>query len=415
MIQIEVKVKFENQDYILKYNENSGYFECNLPSGEIGGVKTVNVEAKGIYDDTIYESKKIQILKKLEEKVELNEQVAYFFDRQTFKLKEISNYENYNINIDEETNSKTTFDIIKELDISNKDFVLLKKNGKTDYLGIIDDIVNENGEKKNSITCKYISNIFDRKIILKNESLISEKGIEDFILYTIQQNFTNSNDTLLNIDFLDVEILTHTKVNKSIDNVENNIYNFHTFVTNCTQNYNIILEFSINNKRLKLKIYKESAKTKNVDATLADITNYTELFEKNVTAKVIVLCKDKSEHNWFLKSDRIVTDNINDENRAFGDIEVVYTEKVEDAYQTALNEFKSNTYKHMITFDLYKNSKIINVNDLRIGTPINVKTRNNIILNTYISAINDTGGNFITFTTGNMRINFIDKLKKELR
>lgn len=415
MIQIEVKVKFENQDYILKYNENSGYFECNLPSGEIGGVKTVNVEAKGIYDDTIYESKKIQILKKLEEKVELNEQVAYFFDRQTFKLKEISNYENYNINIDEETNSKTTFDIIKELDIFNKDFVLLKKNGKTDYLGIIDDIVNENGEKKNSITCKYISNIFDRKIILKNESLISEKGIEDFILYTIQQNFTNSNDTLLNIDFLDVEILTHTKVNKSIDNVENNIYNFHTFVTNCTQNYNIILEFSINNKRLKLKIYKESAKTKNVDATLADITNYTELFEKNVTAKVIVLCKDKSEHNWFLKSDRTVTDNINDENRAFGDIEVVYTEKVEDAYQTALNEFKSNTYKHMITFDLYKNSKIINVNDLRIGTPINVKTRNNIILNTYISAINDTGGNFITFTTGNMRINFIDKLKKELR
>ena len=415
MIQIEVKVKFENQDYILKYNEGSGYFECNLPSGEIGGVKTVNVEAKGIYDDTIYESKKIQILKKLEEKVELNEQVAYFFDRQTFKLKEISNYENYNINIDEETNSKTTFDIIKELDISNKDFVLLKKNGKTDYLGIIDDIVNENGEKKNSITCKYISNIFDRKIILKNESLISEKGIEDFILYTIQQNFTNSNDTLLNINFLDVEILTHTKVNKSIDNVENNIYNFHTFVTNCTQNYNIILEFSINNKRLKLKIYKESAKTKNVDATLADITNYTELFEKNVTAKVTVLCKDKSEHNWFLKSDRTVTDNINDENRAFGDIEVVYTEKVEDAYQTALNEFKSNTYKHMITFDLYKNSKIINVNDLKIGTPINVRTKNNILLNTYISAISDYGGNFITFTTGNMRINFIDKLKKELR
>lgn len=245
--------------------------------------------------------------------------------------------------------------------------------------------------------------------------MISEKGIEDFILYTIQQNFTNSNDTLLNIDFLDVEILTHTKVNKSIDNVENNIYNFHTFVTNCTQNYNIILEFSINNKRLKLKIYKESAKTKNVDATLADITNYTELFEKNVTAKVTVLCKDKSEHNWFLKSDRTVTDNINDENRAFGDIEVVYTEKVEDAYQTALNEFKSNTYKHMITFDLYKNSKIINVNNLKIGTPINVRTKNNILLNTYISAISDYGGNFITFTTGNMRINFIDKLKKELR
>ena len=414
MDEVRVKVNFEDVEYILTYNKDSGFFEGELPSGEIGGVKILNIEATETYGETLYETKKIQILKKQYEKIILKEQLVYFLDRKTFKIKDIVKYENYNINIDEETNAKTTFDIMKKNNIANKDFAFIKRNNSIDYIGIVDDIVNENGETKQSITCKYISNIFDRKIILKNESLISEKGIEDFILYTIQNQFTQSEDQLLNLDFLDVEILTHTKIQKAIDN-ENGIYNFHTFVTNCTQNYDIALDFKYENKRLKLSIYKQEEQERKIDATLSDVSNYTEMFEKNVTAKVTVLCADKSEHNWFLKSDRTVTDNINDENRAFGDIEVVYTEKVEEAYQTALNEFKSNTYKHMITFDLYKNSKIINVNDLKIGTPINIKTMNNILLNTYISAINDCGGNFITFTTGNMRINFIDKLKKELR
>ena len=60
-----------------------------------------------------------------------------------------------------------------------------------------------------------------------------------------------------------------------------------------------------------------------------------------------------------------------------------------------------------------RNSKLFDVNKLKIGTPLNVRTNNNIILDTYISAISDTGDNFISITCGNMRIKFIDKLLKE--
>lgn len=71
---------------------------------------------------------------------------------------------------------------------------------------MIKDIENENGDLKRKVTLEYISNIFDRKIILKNQELISNKGIEDFIAKEIYDEFTNSDDMLLNIKWLDVEV-----------------------------------------------------------------------------------------------------------------------------------------------------------------------------------------------------------------
>ena len=50
---------------------------------------------------------------------------------------------------------------------------------------------------------------------------------------------------------------------------------------------------------------------------------------------------------------------------------------------------------------------------MKIGTPLSVRTNNNIILDTYVSAIKDNGSNFIEITCGNMRVNFIDKILKE--
>ena len=112
-------------------------------------------------------------------------------------------------------------------------------------------------------------------------------------------------------------------------------------------------------------------------------------------------------------SDRTTTQNKDDVNRAVGDIEVVYTAKSEDAMQTALDKFKSNTYNHYISFKINRNSKLFDVDKMKVGTPLSVRTNNNIILDTYVSAIEDDGSNFIQITCGNMRINFIDKLLKE--
>lgn len=406
-----VKASFNGKEYELIYNSQSGFYEIEIEAPKTGGVYNAEITFEDLLKNIDNETKKIQIWAKEKNKNKSEETLVYFLDKSDLEIKDVIEFENYEYVIDEETNKNTIFEVMKKINANNDDIVVLQRNENIDYIGIIKDIENEDGEIKRKITLEYISNIFDRNIILENESLISSTGIEDFIAKEIYDNFTNSDDTLLNIKWLDVEVKTHTKITKSVDN-NNGIYNFHTFVTNCSQNYNIILDFSYVNKRIKLTIYKQESETQLIDTTVPDISNYTEKFETSVIAKVIVKT-DTDVQKWYLLSDRTTTQDKDNTDRASGEIETVYTSKSEDAKQTALDKFKSNTYNHYISFDINRNSKLFDVSKLKIGTPINVRTNNNVILNTYISAITDKGNSFINITCGNMRINFIDKLLKE--
>lgn len=408
---MNLKAIFNNKEYELVYNEQSGFYEAKIESPSTGGIYNAKITFKDLFDNVETETRKIQILAKEEKANVIEETLVYFLDKSDLEIKDIIEFENYEYVIDEETNQKTIFEVMKKINAKNGDIVVLQRNGNIDYIGKIEDIENKDGEIKRKVTLKYISNIFDRKIILENESLINSTGIEDFIAKEIYNNFTNSDDTFLNINWLDVEVKTHTKITKSVEN-ENGIYNFHIFITNCSQNYNIVLKFSYENNKIKLTIYKQENEIQLIDTTIADISNYVEKFETNVIAKVIVKT-DLDVQKWYLLSDRTTTQDKDDVNRAIGNVETVYTPKSEDAKQTALDKFKANTYNHYISFDINRNSKLFDISKLKIGTPVSVRTNNNIILNTYISAIRDTGNNFINITCGNMRIKFIDKLLKE--
>lgn len=408
---MSVRVTFNNKEYELIYNEQSGLYEIELEAPKNGGVYNAEISFKDSIENIETSIKKIQIWAKEKNTNISQKTLVYFLDKTDLEIKDVIEFENYEYVIDEETNQKTIFNVIKKVNAENGDIVVLQRRGKIDYSGIIEDFENADGELKREITIKYISNLFDRKVILNNEKLIKEVGIEDFIAKEIYDNFTNSDDELLNYKWLDIEVKTHTKIQKSVDN-ENGIYNFHTFITNCTQNYNIILDFTYEQGRIKLTIYKQDAETQLIDTTIPDISNYVEKFETSVTAKVIVKT-DTDIQTWYLLSDRTTTQNKDDVNRARGKVEVVYTSKSEDARQTALDKFKSNTYNHYISFKINRNSKLFDVEKMKIGTPLSVRTNNNIILDTYISAIKDDGSNFIEVTCGNMRINFIDKILKE--
>lgn len=407
-----LKVKFDNKEYNATYNSQSGLYEAEITAPNTGGIYNAEITYEDLLQNIETSAKKIQIWAKEKNINVSRETLVYFLDKSDLEINDIIEFEDYEYVIDEETNKNTIFNVMEKINAKNGDIVILQRNGKIDYLGIIDDgIENTDGELQQKITLKYISNIFNRKIILNNENLIKENGIEDFIAKEIYDNFTNSDDTLLNIKWLDVEVKTHTKITKSVEN-DNGIYNFHTFITNCSQNYNIVLDFSYQNGRIKLTIYKQEAEAQLVDTTISDISNYVEKFETDVIAKVIVKT-DTDIQTWYLLSDRTTTQNKDDQNRASGVVETVYTSKSEDAKQTALDTFKSNTYNHYISFKINRNSKLFDVSKFKIGTPLNVRTNNNIILDTYISEIIDNGDNFINITCGNMRIDFIDKILKE--
>ena len=243
-----------------------------------------------------------------------------------------------------------------------------------------------------------------------DEEIIRYEGIEDYIAEQINKNFINNEDILMNRDYLELRVKTHTKLDVSVStivDVQNDIYNLHTFMTNCTQNYNITYNVFLENKKLVIEIENKEIKKELIDVNAQPISNYTEVFETDVVSKVVVIAKDGSRYTLYLKTDRTTTEDMLDENRAEGKTEVVYAENIEDAKQKALDTFKGNAYNHNVTFDYYDR-------EIKVGTPITIKTKESLIYDTYISAVTkQKGSKMYKYTCGNIRISFIDKLKKE--
>ena len=153
-----------------------------------------------------------------------------------------------------------------------------------------------------------------------------------------------------------------------------------------------------------------------IDATTSDISNYTEVFSLNYTAKVeCYINATKTKYYRYLLNDRTTTTNKDDPNRVSGKTQKITVENEEDAEQASIDVFKGNSYEHNITFDILKKSKLYDVSKINLGTPILIKTQNNIIQDTYISKIVDTNNNYLTLSCGNMRIDYIDKVLQERR
>lgn len=243
-----------------------------------------------------------------------------------------------------------------------------------------------------------------------DEEIIKNEGIEDYIAEQIRKNFISNEDVLLNREYIEVRVKTHTKLNISVStivDVQNNIFNLHTFMTNCTQKYNISYNFAIEGKKLIITIENKETKKELIDVNAQPISNYVEVFETDVVAKVIVLTKDGQKYTLYLKNNRTTTEDMLDADRAQGKTEVIYAENIEDARQQALDIIKGNTYNHNVTFNYYNR-------ELKVGTPITIKTKESLIYDTYISALNRVkGSKMYKYTCGNIRIGFIDKLLKE--
>lgn len=408
----ELTINFNGQDYIAIYNEQSGYFEIDLQAPLTGGTYNVDVNFVNSINETYNDSLSVQILAKEKMKIDTNKVFMWIFDYKDFSVKDIVEISDYEINIDEETNANSIIKVLKKTTAKSKDIIAVKKNNEVVYWGIVQEIFNENGKLLYEFTIKYITNLFDRNIKLENENLIKATGVEDFIEKAITDNFISNADTFINKTYLQLNVLTHTTKQTTVSNVQDGIYNLHTWLTNCTQNYDIVYSFSIIDKKLVITIENKTYDKELIDTKAQAISNYTEVFETDVVSKVEVLyskianADEEGSYILYLLNDRTTTTDMTNENRAEGRCETVYTENYEDAPQKALDVMKANSYNHNITFYLYNKY-------IKVGTPIAMKTKESIILDTYISAVKITQKKFYEYTCGNIRIKFIDKLLKE--
>lgn len=401
----QFKINFNGYDYIATYNEQTGFYEINLQAPADGGIYRAKLDFTDLFGETYNDEQVIQVFAKEKLKIEINKVFMWIFDYRDFSVKDIVEISDYEINIDEETNANSIIKVLKKTNAKSRDIVFIKKDNEIIFWGTTKEILNENGKEIYKYTIKYITNIFDQKIKLGNQSLIKTTGIEDFIAKEITDNFISNEDTFINKEYLQVEVKTHTKKQISVSNVENGIYNFHTWMTNCTQNYDIVYNFYIKGKKLVMTIENKTYNKELIDVKAHAISNYTEIFATDVVSKVVVLTNSDT-YTLYLLNNKTTTTDMTDVNRAEGRTETIFTEEYSEAKQKALDTMKSNSYNHNITFSLYDKY-------IKIGTPITIKTKESTILDTYISAIKVTQNKFIEYTCGNIRIKFIDKLLKE--
>lgn len=400
-----VQVVFNGITYTLTHNPQTGYYEVEITAPSTGGIyNAVATATNSSTTDTSTQA--LQILTRETPSIETDNLYMWVFAWRDFSVKGAFELIEAEIVEDEETNSASNVSVIGDTGAESGDIVAIKRNGEVIYWGIIDEVQNENGEKKFVYKLKYITNLFDQQVETSaaSSALIKSTGLEDNIAGTIDSYFINNSDTFVNRSYLQVNILTHTPKQIGISNVEHGIYNLHTWMTNCTQLYDIQYSFYIANGKLNIDIECVSETKQLIDTSFQNISDYSEVFETQVTSKVRVTT-DTIGYNLYLLNDRTTTTDESNPNRAAGKTEIVYTSSYDDAPQTALDVFKSNSYEHNITF---KYDKYIPVN-----TPIAIKTKNQAIYDSYISKVTINSGKFYQYECGNIRINFIDKLLKE--
>lgn len=340
----------------------------------------------------------------------------YILDNKNLNILSVCRPCNYNLNLDEETNGKSEI-VLPSLNYAKKGFYLVLNGLYKQFLFVIDDVITSKEEKAVTVSLLDISNIFDRKIILRDKENMLTNGIENYIANEMDRNFINSSDSILNLNYVDVYVHSTTRANVTI-NDEDNLYNFHTYLINCRQYKNIYTEFKfegIINRRLKIDIENKSESTMLIDTTLAEVTGYNKVYEVDPVTKVEAYVReDGSVYNLYLKTDRTTTTNKNDVNRLEGRIETISCDTLENAQEEALNVIRANTYKHLVEFNIAKSSKLIDVKNLHIGRPIKIKTTDSIY-DSYISAIILSDENFVQYKTGNLRIDFTDKQRLQKR
>lgn len=169
----------------------------------------------------------------------------YILSKQDLSILSICKLADYQINLDEETNAKSTFTLMKTNGLKKENYMVL--NGLyRQFIFVIDDVQTEKSSNVVTVTALDISNIFDRKVIEKNIDTMKSKSIEEFLANTISENFVNSDDTALNVNYIEIYWHTNTQGNVAT-NAENGLYNFHTFLTNCRQYKNIYTDFKLEN------------------------------------------------------------------------------------------------------------------------------------------------------------------------
>lgn len=356
--------------------------------------------------------------------------IAYILDSKTLKTKDILEYSEYNFSEDIDYSNKSTITAARKPAIEDNDFVICKDGNSIAFQGLCESYSSSKNDTEYTITLIQKENFFDRSIFVRGEELISTVGIEDFIVKCITENWLDTGDELMDAKSITVAATTHTKVNAAVSttvDVQENVFNLKTYLGNVKQYYGIYLDYEFENGKLRILVNRKDTAALPVDIQVSDITDYTEVYDINVLAKLNVKWKipDTEENGttiagavtdrkFYLKTDKTITEDGNDPDRAAGIVrnKWIETESEDEMIQQVRNEFTSNSYNHKISFSLIRTSKLYSESDFYVGRKCTIKTKTGIRASIITQAQVSSSSALKGIVFGNLKVTLIEKLRR---
>ena len=341
--------------------------------------------------------------------------LCYFISKKDFSILNCVEVNSHLVTYDIDLGGKSEIIIARAPNAGNDDFIVLKDGKDIKYKGIIENIENVQGENAHTISCREIENIFDRKIFLSDTDIIKTAGIEDFIVAMINKYFSQTGDAFVDMAYINCTASTHTKIN-SKPSAEDGVYNFKTYLGNIKEQYGIFLEFEFEKENLNITVHKKEQVAMNIDTTLTDIDSCQETYEVKALTKLSVLwlnlsTNEEQSRNFYLHTNRTISEV--DENRVDGIVSAFYcaTETEEEMLEAVTNEFRNNSYSHLIEADIYANSKLYPASELYVGHEVTIKTIAGVKASIISGISFSDDGNIISVKFGNLKVSLTDKLK----
>ncbi len=352
--------------------------------------------------------------------------LLYVMSKDDFLTKDIRPISSCDLLHDIDLDDSSTVVIAEYIGAEDGDFAFIQDdNGKNVFFGVWKEITP--GDNGYTVTLKQAETMFSTTVYTDNEDLIASTGIEDYIVRAVKDNFTESGDTLMDLDYVEIYASTHTPVAAKIStiaSVESGVFNFKTFLGNCREYYNVFLDYYPVNGKLTIDVNVKEDPTINVDSTIPEIKeNLEETYSVDVLARLRVLWKlnedddDPTEHFYYLRADRSVTDDKDDPERVDGTAKTIQVtaETESEMYQSVTNEFKSNSYNHNISFKILDSSKLYDVDDFYVGRSVRILTEHQGVVESIVTETEHSEESYIQVTLGKLPVTLTKKIRKEVR
>ena len=311
---------------------------------------------------------------------------------------------------------KSDFVLTKETDAVEGDFLLAKFRGEREiaYFGVIEDFDNE------KVECNSLLSLADIEFAATK---VSGKSFEDYVR-RIMNKFIRD-DSTKQLSKLEIVAPTNTEHLYQPSDPPT-ATSMAKYLVNAFKKYNIVWRLvTLDNGKIETTLFCATEKIV-IEDNIPDVTGWDVQINragKGSENQLLIIGKKTTDSlnpiilaTYYLRSDNEITTNKNDSNVVMPTSTKISIYDTEDenkpTYDQVSSELKGNAYNHQISFQVSKDSKILDVKAMHPGLLATLIYKGKVINSVLTSKIVDSSSDKVEFTFGNIRNRVVDYLNE---